>query len=178
MLTVTVSAPAKGPAELTLRNRSQAPVTAYAYTVTYTVGDKQESREETWDSALLLTAPALGPNEAAVRRIVSAGGTVSVEVKAVTYAGGSGSGDAASLQRIMARRRFALATIDGLQRALPLKREDMESRQDAELARTNDTHQKDLVKAYYGMARANGPRDLELLRVKLEREIGQPLANQ
>ena len=125
-VTVSLSAPVKGPVELTIRNHGRAAVTAYAVTVSYTANGNTATQDLIWDSMLRLSTPDLEPNEAAVRRVAISPANASVALRAVVFADGRTSGESAWVGRIASERRFALATIDGVRQILPAaKPEDL-----------------------------------------------------
>ena len=166
-VTVTLSAPVKGPVELLIRNHSPAAVTAYAVTLRYAAGENIGTRDVIWDSALELTTPAIEAHQAAVRRMPVPPANPSVALRAVVFADGRSSGEAAWVARILSQRRFALATIDELRQALPTaKPEELEAARREKLAAA-DPEQKPLVEAYYRLATPQHARDLELLRLRL-----------
>ncbi len=171
-VTVSLSAPVKGPVELMVRNHGRAAVTAYAVTVSYTANGSTAARDLIWDSALRLSTPELEPNEAAVRRVDVPPANAAVTLRAVMFADGRTSGEAEWIGRILSGRRFALATVDGVRKILPAaKPEDLEAARRERLAAAGGPEQKSLIDAYYRLATPNHARDLDLLRDRLAAAI-------
>jgi len=166
-VTVSLSAPTKGPVELMVRNHGPAAVTAYAVTVTYTANRSAASQDLIWDSALQLSTPELQPSEAAVRRVPVSPVNAAVTLRAVVFADGRTSGDAAWVGRIITGRRFALATVDGVRKILPAKAEDREAEHQRMLVAADGPEQKALIEGYYRLAVPNHARDLDLLHARL-----------
>ncbi|MGA1995094.1 MAG: hypothetical protein ABSH45_04875 [Bryobacteraceae bacterium] len=167
-VTVSLSAPVKGPVELTIRNHGRAAVTAYAVTVSYTANGNTATQDLIWDSMLRLSTPDLEPNEAAVRRVAISPANASVALRAVVFADGRTSGESAWVGRIASERRFALATIDGVRQILPAaKPEDLEAAHREKLATAAGPEQRSLIDAYYRLATPRHARDLDLLRARL-----------
>jgi len=106
-VTVSISAPAKGPLEVIVRNHGVGPVTAYAYTLKWAGG----SRDEFEDSSMALDRRPVFPNAAEVRRPAGAGANATVVLRAALFADGSSFGDPAWVARMAARRRYALEAV-------------------------------------------------------------------
>jgi hypothetical protein len=172
-VTVSLSAPVKGPVELLIRNHGRTAVTAYAVTVSYQDNGNTAAQDVIWDSTLHLSTPELEPNEAAVRRLAVSPVDASARLRAVVFADGRTSGESEWLGRITAQRRFALATVDGLRKILPTaKPEDLEATHREKLASAGP-EQKSLIEAYYGLATPSHARDLDLLHNRLAGAVGE-----
>jgi hypothetical protein len=167
-VTVSLSAPVKGPVELMIRNHARTAVTAYAVTVSYTANGSTAAQDLIWDSALRLSTPELEPNEAAVRRLAVSPANASVALRAVVFADGRTSGESAWIGRIVSQRRFALAAIDGVRKILPDARpEDLEAARREKLAAAAAPEEKSLIDDYYRLATPRHARDLDLLYARL-----------
>lgn len=158
-VTVSLNAPVNGPAEIVVRNQGTSPVTAYAYTLKWNGG----SRDEVVDSVLALNRRPVFPNAVEVRRPAGLGPSATVEFRAALFADGSSSGDPAWVARLLARRRYALEAVTA----------SYERRQAPKPA---DADQQQVLKQLQGRPRVT-PRDLELLQQKLAAALPGAAAN-
>jgi hypothetical protein len=181
--------PAKGPAEVGIRNQSKVALTAYAYTVSFAANGKAGHLDEIQDTAILFSAPPIGPNAEVIRRTGGGSGitNISVQFRAAVFADGTSFGDAATVKEIRQQRRSALKDLDGLATSLKAAREahtkDAQAKRDALIARLETEQQTktgaalrsnygSVLRSLKGASNLDGAielnlRNLELVRARL-----------
>jgi hypothetical protein len=118
-VTVRFTKPVKGPVAIAIRNHSNVPITAYAYTVTYMANGRPGQIDGVQDTDILFSTPSLGPNAEAITRIGGSEYTnVAVQVRAAVFADGTTFGDATTVQKIKQDRLAALQSLDSLSSGL------------------------------------------------------------